>query len=109
MTDAVFFRRLSATRFLNRLTHRLLLSVAGLSIFLFSCEEDKKPVQAVAYKGPIEEIQNVKLLYSEAAMMRVKLTTARQLRYSNDDRKYPKEVFIDFYDPTGSQVVTTTT
>ncbi|WP_375444995.1 LPS export ABC transporter periplasmic protein LptC [uncultured Fibrella sp.] len=74
---------------------------------LLACEEDKKPVQSVAYKGPIEEINNVKLLYSESALMRVKLTTARQLRFINEDRKYPKEVFIDFYDPTGSQVVTT--
>ncbi len=74
---------------------------------LVSCEEDKKPERAVAYNGPIEEINNVKLLYSEAALMRVKLTTARQLRYSNEDRKYPKEVLIDFYDPTGSKVVTT--
>lgn len=74
---------------------------------LLACEEDKKPVRSVAYKGPIEEINNVKLLYSESALMRVKLTTARQLRFINEDRKYPKEVFIDFYDPTGSQVVTT--
>ena len=40
-------------------------------------------------------------------MMRVKLTTPLQFRYINDDRKYPKEVLIDFYDPTGNQVVTT--
>ena len=39
--------------------------------------------------------------------MRVKLITARQFRYINDDRKYPGEVLIDFYDATGSQVVTT--
>ncbi len=78
-----------------------------LAVTLFSCEEDKKPVRAEAYKGPIEEINNVKLLYSEGALMRVKLTTPRQLRYINDDRKYPNEVLVDFYDPTGSQVVTT--
>ena len=79
----------------------------ALSFTLFACEEDKKPVKAVAYKGPIEEINNVRLRYSEAAQMRVKLTTPRQLRYINDDRKYPNEVLIDFYDPSGSQVVTT--
>jgi LPS export ABC transporter protein LptC len=77
-----------------------------LFITLFSCEEEKKP-QRVEYKGPIEEIQNVKLLYSEAATLKVKMTTARQLRYVNDDRKYPNEIHVDFYDPTGQQVVTT--
>lgn len=78
----------------------------ALCISLLACDEEKKP-QRVEYKGPIEEIQNVKLLYSEAAVMKVKLTTAQQLRYVNDDRKYPKPVNIDFYDPTGQQVVTT--
>ena len=109
MTDAVSFRRLAHTSFLNRLARRSLhaLAMAALLTSLLSCEEDKKPVKAVAYKGPIEEIQNVKLLYSEAAQMRVKLITARQFRYINDDRKYPGEVLIDFYDATGSQVVTT--
>ncbi|HEY0108991.1 MAG TPA: LPS export ABC transporter periplasmic protein LptC [Fibrella sp.] len=79
----------------------------ALCITLFSCEEEKKPVRSVPYNGPIEEINNVKLLYSEAALMRVKLTTARQLRFINDDRKYPREVLVDFYDPSGTQVVTT--
>ncbi|RYF69441.1 MAG: LPS export ABC transporter periplasmic protein LptC, partial [Cytophagaceae bacterium] len=85
----------------------VIIGLFTLLVLLTSCEEDKKPVKAVAYNGPIEEINNVKLLYSESAMMRVKLTTERQLRFINEDRKYPKEVFIDFYDPTGSQIVTT--
>ena len=59
------------------------------------------------YVGPIEEIKDVNLRYSEAALLKVKLTTARQFRYLNDDRKYPDEVHIDFYDPGGQQVVTT--
>ena len=109
MTDAESFHRLASSPFLNRRGRGplRLLAAAALLTTLFSCEEDKKPVKAVAYKGPIEEIQNVKLLYSEAAQMRVKLVTARQFRYINDDRKYPNEVLIDFYDATGSQVVTT--
>ncbi|MEZ0486496.1 LPS export ABC transporter periplasmic protein LptC [Fibrella aquatica] len=91
----------------GRLKAGTLWVLFGTLLLLSSCEEEKKPVKAVAYKGPIEEINNVKLLYSESAQMRVKLTTARQLRYINDDRKYPKEVLIDFYDASGSQIVTT--
>ncbi|XWW44653.1 LPS export ABC transporter periplasmic protein LptC [Fibrella sp. USSR17] len=108
MRNDVSFRHLALCYALCSLTRQpVYLLCFALLITLVSCEEDKKPVQAQAYKGPIEEINNVKLLYSEAAQMRVKLTTARQLRYSNEDRKYPNEVFIDFYDPTGSQIVTT--
>lgn len=88
--------------------NRMALYVIHCTLFisLVACEEEKKP-ERVEYKGPIEEIQNVKLLYSEQAALKVKLTTARQFRYLNEDRKYPEEVHIDFYDPAGQQVVTT--
>ena len=46
------------------------------------------------------------MLYSEAAMLKVKLTTARQFRYVNDDRKYPEQVNIVFYSPTGQPITT---
>ncbi|GAB2561397.1 hypothetical protein GCM10027190_08870 [Spirosoma areae] len=48
----------------------------------------------------------MKLLYSEAAVVKVKLITAKQFRYLNDDRKYPKPVNIVFYGPTGEEVTT---
>ncbi|WP_229201853.1 LPS export ABC transporter periplasmic protein LptC [Arsenicibacter rosenii] len=72
-----------------------------------ACEENKASKKYEAYKGPIEEINNVQMLYSEGALMKVRMTTPRQLRYLNEDRKYPQEVHIDFYGPTGTDVVTT--
>ena len=85
----------------------MLALLGTLGWLLAGCTEDKPPLQSAPYKGPVEEINNVKLRYSEAAQMRVMLTTPLQYRYLNDDRKYPKQVLIDFYDPTGAQVVTT--
>ena len=75
-------------------------------IGLLSCEEPKQTKKAVGYTGPIEEINDVKLLYSEAALLKVKLTTPKQLRYANDNRKYPKPVSIIFYGPAGEEVTT---
>lgn len=75
-------------------------------ITLLSCEEPKQTNKAVGYTGPIEEINDVKLLYSEAALLKVKLTTPKQFRYANDDRKYPKTVSIIFYGPAGEEVTT---
>lgn len=81
----------------------MLGSLAGL----MACEETRKPRKVVApYNGPIEEIANVKMLYSEAALLKVKMTTASQLRYVNEDRKYPKTVNIEFYGPAGDVVTT---
>ena len=75
-------------------------------IVLLACEEPKQTKKVAGYTGPIEEINDVKLLYSEAALLKVKLTTPKQYRYGNDDRKYPKPVSIIFYGPAGEEVTT---
>jgi LPS export ABC transporter protein LptC len=73
---------------------------------LWACEEKKAIKAPKAYQGPIEEINDVKMLYSEAAMLRVRMTTAKQYRYQNDDRKYPQTVNILFFGPNGEEVTT---
>ena len=81
--------------------------VLGSLVGLTACEETRKPRKTVApYNGPIEEIANVKMLYSEAALLKVKMTTASQLRYVSEDRKYPNTVNIEFYGPAGDVVTT---
>ncbi|QDK79146.1 LPS export ABC transporter periplasmic protein LptC [Spirosoma sp. KCTC 42546] len=76
------------------------------SFLLMSCGESKQAKKVSPYTGPIEEINDVKLLYSEAALLKVKLETAKQLRYINDNRRYPNPVHIIFFGPTGEEVTT---
>lgn len=76
------------------------------TFLLSACDEPKQTKKVAPYNGPIEEINDVKLLYSEAAKLKVRLTTPKQFRYINDDRKYPKPVNIVFYNPTGEEVTT---
>lgn len=90
----------------RRIVSRLSFIIYHLSFSLLSCEEPKEGKKVTAYKGPIEEINDVKLLYSEAALLKVKLTTPKQFRYANEDRKYPKPVSIIFYGPAGEEVTT---
>ncbi len=82
----------------------------SLFIFHFSlftaCEEPKQTKKVEPFSGPIEEINDVKMLFSEAAVLKVKMTTPKQLRYTNDNRKYPKPVSILFYGPAGEEVTT---
>lgn len=88
---------------------RILFIIYNLSfiiLFFIACEEPKETKEVKRYKGPIEVINDVRLLYSEAALLKVKLTTPKQLRYENDDRKYPEQVNIDFYGPTGETMTT---
>ena len=71
-----------------------------------SCEEPKKTQTVKPLEGPIESVEGVRLLYSEQAHLKVKLTTRRQFRYLNEDRVYPDTVHIEFYGPAGD--ITTT-
>ena len=82
------------------------LLFALYSLLILSCEEPKEAKEVKRYQGPIEVIKDVRLLYSEAAKLKVKLTTPKQLRYESDDRKYPEQVDIEFYSPTGETMTT---
>ncbi len=98
----------SRTKLLRKIVTRVLIVHCSLFIVhcLMGCEEQKAIKQTKAYEGPIEEINGVKMLYSEAAMLRVRMTTARQYRYQNDNRKYPDPVDILFFGPNGEEVTT---
>lgn len=82
------------------------LIIIHCTFFIVACEQAKQVKKVEPYSGPIEEINDVKLLYSEAAVLKVRMTTAKQLRYLNDNRRYPKPVNIVFYGPSGEAVTT---
>ncbi len=76
-------------------------------VTLLGCDEVQKvPKKVKPYTGPVEEINNVRMLYSEAAILKVKMTTTRQLRYANDNKVFPEPVNIVFYGPAGEEVTT---
>lgn len=45
--------------------------------------------------------ENLNVMYSDSGRTKVKLTTARQLKFQNEDEVYPKTVYITFYDKNG--------
>ncbi len=95
----------SGVRWLLKTALYFSLFILHASLF-FACGEPKQAKKVVPYSGPIEEINDVKLLYSEGAVVKVKLTTAKQLRYENENRRYPKPVHILFYNPAGEEITT---
>lgn len=80
--------------------------LAIVSCFFFGCDREKKK-EAIPYKGPVEVINNVKLLYSEGGQLRVEMKSPKQLRYQAGDRLYPDSINVNFFDPTGNIIVTT--
>jgi LPS export ABC transporter protein LptC len=71
-------------------------------IFLISCEDDKKDTKRVEYKGPISEVYGINMSYTDSARLVVRMSTEAQLTMANEDKKYPKEVRVFFFDKLGN-------
>lgn len=79
----------------------ILYVISIFSICFFSCEEKKKKLEFIEYFGPILSIDNLAINYSDSGRVKVKLSTAKQLKYSNEDEVYPKAVYVNFIDKNG--------
>ena len=79
---------------------------AFVALSLTSCNEKPDP-EVSLYTGPLEEIFDVRLQYSEEGQQRVEVETPIQYRYQNEDKIFPDTVNIKFFDSSGTQVVTT--
>ncbi|MFY7913012.1 MAG: LPS export ABC transporter periplasmic protein LptC [Emticicia sp.] len=73
----------------------------SMTLFLTSCEEKKKVEATKKYNGPLMATENLNVMYSDSGRTTVKLTTARQLKFENEDEVYPKAVYVTFYDKNG--------
>ena len=73
-----------------------------LLLTLSACEDDKKDIKKEEYKGPISEVYGINMAYTDSAKLVVKMSTEAQLTMANEDKKYPKEVRIFFFDKKGN-------
>ncbi len=79
-----------------------LLPLLCFGAFLFACTEEKKK-EEVRYVGPIVEVDNLNIMHSDSGLVKVKMTTAKQLRYETGDERYPKTIYITFIDKNGTE------
>lgn len=97
MTVGLFVQNMTKMKTLI-LSALCMISIASLQ----SCntEEEKKKELLVnkPFDGPIMKIDTVTTYYSENAEIRIKLEAPQQWEYANGDRKFPKGVYIQFYE-----------
>lgn len=75
-------------------------------IFLASCENDERTIQAwTEKKEMVEEAIKVETLFSQSGTMKAILTAPLMLRYQGDSTyvEFPKTLHVDFYDSTGKR------
>lgn len=53
------------------------------------------------YEGPIMEVVDEEILYSDSAIVRVKVEAPRHLEFEGGDSEYPEGIYIEFYDVDG--------
>lgn len=74
-----------------------LLYILFLSILAFACgtADVKEPQE---YKGPLREVENMELFYSESSLIKVKMTAPLVYEFLSGDREFPKGIHLEFYD-----------
>lgn len=80
---------------------RQLLVLFGTFALLFACQDEQATKAPYEYTGPIAEVNNLNVNFSDSGRVIVKLKTATQLRFQNEDEAYPKAVYVNFIDETG--------
>lgn len=74
------------------------LLLLAVIVLLFSCDEKRVELPKIPYNGPLLVVDNLNVTYSDSGFTKIKLSTARQIKYSDETEFYPKPVFITFYD-----------
>jgi LPS export ABC transporter protein LptC len=84
------------------LKRKLFFLSSVFCLLLTSCEEDKKVVKKEEYKGPISEVYGIDMTYSDSAKLVVRMTTDVQLTMASEDKIFPKEIRVFFFDKFGN-------
>lgn len=78
---------------MKKLAYLLLLTCAACS--------QNEHTQPKEYEGPLQEAEQVELLYTENELLKVKMRTPLLYEFKNGDREFPKGVNLEFYDVAG--------
>jgi LPS export ABC transporter protein LptC len=73
--------------------------------FFTACKEEKVNAN-VSYDGPVAEVRDIEMVFSDSARKVVVMKTPLQYELITGDRVYPEPVDLTFYDKAGS--ITTT-
>lgn len=79
--------------YMKRILYLILLICAACS--------QKENTQPKEYEGPLQEAEQVELLYTEHELLKVKMRTPLLYEFKTGDREFPKGVNLEFYDEAG--------
>ncbi len=76
-------------------------AIIFLLLMLSACgnTEVKDPI---IYEGPLREVENMELFYSQNSTVKVKMKTPLVHEFKNSDQEFPKGIYLEFYDALGN-------
>ncbi len=63
--------------------------------------QTKEATAPVEYSGPLSEMENVDMLYSERDRIKVKMVASKILEFKNGDKEFPAGLYLEFYNEEG--------
>jgi LPS export ABC transporter protein LptC len=77
------------------------LSILFVAVSVIACDqpEAKEPLE---YKGPLREVENMEMFYTENDHVKVKMQAALVYEFLSGDREFPKGVYLEFYTEEGA-------
>ena len=90
------------SKLINSMRHgmRCLLFVVS-SLLIWSCQKEQAEEKRV-YRGPKSELLGIDMVYSDSGRTVVHMITDQQITTPTEDRIYPKEMKLWFYDKLGN-------
>lgn len=77
------------------------------SALLFYCAPKSEEILEVQeYTGPVGEVENAIIYYSDSAQVKMRMETPRLLEFGNGDSEYPEGLFLEFFDKDGKPTST---
>lgn len=86
---------------MRSLAFAILIVAVSLSFFRCSPRSDEL-LEIQEYTGPIGEVLNATIYYSDSAKVKMRMTTPKLYNYGNGDSEYPDGLFMEFFDNEGN-------
>jgi len=77
--------------------------LTAIPVILFNCSpRNDELLEIQEYTGPIGEVSNAIIYYSDSAKVKMRMKTPKLLNFGNGDSEYPEGLFLEFFDNDGT-------
>lgn len=86
----------------RRFISRKVIVWLALALSSGGCNDKTEVNEIQPYEGPFIEVSNMETLYSDSAIVMVRVQAPKQLEFENGNSEFPNGFYIEFYEVDGS-------